>query len=603
MFVPQQDNQSKAPSDPASKPREAEPVSDAQRSNPVWQSLALRRAGIQPKLSISQPNDPSEQEADRVADRVVGLKPTSDQPLSLSSSPTDEAQRRSAPCGEGQEKLQRKVEPTGETAINKGADSAKGEPGLPTKLESSKGGGQPLADSTRREMESRMGADLSGVRVHTGTAAHEMNEEINARAFTRESDIYFSEGEFNPHSTQGKHLLAHELAHSLQPGPTRQILQRQENPKSSVSGNNLLTRWDKYLDSKEWIKERKILASNYVQSRDLENIGAALAQACIVKNATFKHAFGDIGLEILDQLSKNDRGDVSLIAASKLTDQQLQQATPALLVSMHAAIEGGWSTKAMAHFPSQKLRIRNAIPIAYINSAGPLTPEEINIARTFIARNPDLSKQAEMYEKLQQKPAYQSQRDNQYEQQVTEKGQTKKVRIETAGGNMCNLTSLAMSLSYLGIPNPYPVMQYEDALEKIRVDNKYPARSDASGWGKVAEYMGVDHEIFAWNVKQGKAWYEKNVEEQHLRKGHAVMMSITGHIVRIQAVTEAGLVVDDPYGKSKLDSGKKRSFTTINKSEWQSKKEGASNEGEDNVWSWDAVKAHSMLWIAYFIRK
>lgn len=385
--------------------------------------------------------------------------------------------------------------------------------------------------------------------------------------------------------------------------PTPRILQRQKDPKSGDGGKDLLTRWDKYLDSKDWIAEQKNLASTYIKSHDLEDIGAALAQACIVKNATFKRAFNDLGLEILDQLSKNSKGDVSLIAASKLTEQQLQQATPALLVRMHSAIEAGWSTKAMAHLPKQKARIGEAVPMAYINKAGSLTAEEISTARTFIARNPNLSKQAELYEKFQQKPAYQSQRDNQYEQQVTVKGQTKKVKVETASGNMCNLTSLAMSLSYLGIPNPYPAMQYEDALEKIRVDNKYPARSDASGWGRVAEHMGVDHKIFAWNVMQGKAWYEQNVEKEHLSKGHAVMMSITGHIVRVQAVTEAGLVVDDPFGKSKLDPGKKRSFTSINKSDWKSKKEGATNEGEDNVWSWTTVKAHNMLWIAYFIKK
>jgi hypothetical protein len=115
--------------------------------------------------------------------------------------------------------------------------------------------------------------------------------------------------------------------------------------------------------------------------------------------------------------------------------------------------------------------------------------------------------------------------------------------------------------------------------------------------------MGVQHEIFAWNVKQGKGWYESNVAEKHLRKGHAVMMSITGHIVRIQAVTEGGLVVDDPYGKSKLNAGKERSFKTANQSEWKGKKEGAANEGEDNVWPWAEVKAHQMLWIAYFIKK
>jgi len=56
---------------------------------------------------------------------------------------------------------------------------------------------------------------------------------------------------------------------------------------------------------------------------------------------------------------------------------------------------------------------------------------------------------------------------------------------------MCNLTSLAMCLEQLGIPNPKPSMQYEDYLEQIRVQNGYGARTTFDGWGNVAKHLGA----------------------------------------------------------------------------------------------------------------
>src|SRR4030095_10063138 len=54
------------------------------------------------------------------------------------------------------------------------------------------------------------------VNIHSGSEAIQMNRELNAKAFTVGSDIYFSEGQYNPASDEGKHLLAHELTHTLQ---------------------------------------------------------------------------------------------------------------------------------------------------------------------------------------------------------------------------------------------------------------------------------------------------------------------------------------------------------------------------------------------------
>jgi hypothetical protein len=87
---------------------------------------------------------------------------------------------------------------------------------LESQLSSSKGGGSPLPDEVRSFMEPRIGADFGSVRVHTDSEAVQMNRELSAQAFTHGSDIYFGAGKYNPSSSDGKRLLAHELTHVVQ---------------------------------------------------------------------------------------------------------------------------------------------------------------------------------------------------------------------------------------------------------------------------------------------------------------------------------------------------------------------------------------------------
>jgi hypothetical protein len=83
---------------------------------------------------------------------------------------------------------------------------------LESQLNSSKGGGSPLSDDVRSFMEPRFGADLSQVRVHTGSDAVQMNKDLNAQAFTHKQDIFFGAGK-----SPGKNdLTAHELTHVVQ---------------------------------------------------------------------------------------------------------------------------------------------------------------------------------------------------------------------------------------------------------------------------------------------------------------------------------------------------------------------------------------------------
>jgi len=75
------------------------------------------------------------------------------------------------------------------------------------------GGGKPLPDDLKQKFEGALGADLSGVRVHTdGDAA----TAVGAKAVAHGQDIHMAPGQYDPHSAQGQELLAHEVAHTVQ---------------------------------------------------------------------------------------------------------------------------------------------------------------------------------------------------------------------------------------------------------------------------------------------------------------------------------------------------------------------------------------------------
>jgi hypothetical protein len=83
-------------------------------------------------------------------------------------------------------------------------------------LAKSKGKGFAMDDLTRTAMEENIGSDFSNVRIHTDARAINMCDKIGAQAFTNGNDIYFNQGKYNPSSKSGKHLLAHELTHTVQ---------------------------------------------------------------------------------------------------------------------------------------------------------------------------------------------------------------------------------------------------------------------------------------------------------------------------------------------------------------------------------------------------
>ncbi|MFE6775585.1 DUF4157 domain-containing protein [Streptomyces sp. NPDC057702] len=80
----------------------------------------------------------------------------------------------------------------------------------------SSGGGRSLDPETRTDMEARLGADFSDVRVHTDGAAHDSATEVGAHAYTVGTHVVFQRDAYDPSSHQGRTTLAHELTHVLQ---------------------------------------------------------------------------------------------------------------------------------------------------------------------------------------------------------------------------------------------------------------------------------------------------------------------------------------------------------------------------------------------------
>ncbi|WP_329543110.1 eCIS core domain-containing protein [Streptomyces sp. NBC_01358] len=90
------------------------------------------------------------------------------------------------------------------------------EPRSPVHDVVSSGGGAPLDTDTRTDLEARMGADFSDVRIHNDSSAHESAKGVGAHAYTVGNNVVFQRDAYDPTSPQGRTTLAHELTHVIQ---------------------------------------------------------------------------------------------------------------------------------------------------------------------------------------------------------------------------------------------------------------------------------------------------------------------------------------------------------------------------------------------------
>jgi hypothetical protein len=149
-------------------------------------------------LTIGEPGDKYEQEADRVASQVVQQINSPVATQDRATPPKEQLRAKSA--------LQRRF------ALGGGEASQD----LSSAIDSARGGGQPLDAGLQRSMGQAMGANFSGVRVHTDTQSDRLNQSIQAKAFTTRQDVFFRQGAYQPGSRGGQELIAHELTHVVQ---------------------------------------------------------------------------------------------------------------------------------------------------------------------------------------------------------------------------------------------------------------------------------------------------------------------------------------------------------------------------------------------------
>jgi hypothetical protein len=231
----------------------------AELVNPCRKPLLSQLPLVQAKLVVGQPNDRYEQEADRVADLVMGMpepsseyrggtdlmgggafRPVSDQITPLVQRDTDDLVDE-----EKEEKRIAQPKPLPAKALNDENDEDKEEvtlrkpasaqtsqitPALEVQIDALRGSGRPLDPATRAFMEPRFGYDFSQVRVHTSSRVAETAQMLNARAFTTGKDIVFGAGEYAPKTSEGQLLLAHELVHVIQQAQKGLRIEVQKHP-------------------------------------------------------------------------------------------------------------------------------------------------------------------------------------------------------------------------------------------------------------------------------------------------------------------------------------------------------------------------------------
>jgi Domain of unknown function (DUF4157) len=200
------------------------PISNIQDIRNSIQSVSSTNSSVQAKLRISQPGDVYEQEADRIAEKVMSM-PSS--PLFYSAvrpnGKTTEGKKIDKKCTACETKEQEKIEISRKSSY---ASSLQASDQVTNEINTvPSGSGTPLDTSTKGFMESRFGGgyDFSNVKIYADESAARSAESVNALAYTIGNNIVFGAGNFRPNTPSGRRLLAHELTHVIQQTSTDRL--------------------------------------------------------------------------------------------------------------------------------------------------------------------------------------------------------------------------------------------------------------------------------------------------------------------------------------------------------------------------------------------
>jgi hypothetical protein len=172
---------------------------------------------FQPKLSINQPNDVYEHEADAMADKVMAVNDSHLHQQTFFSPSIMPVQRKCQHCEEEEKKLHRKEANSNETTADASTENY---------ISSLNGKGRSLTPDERNFFEPRMGYDFSNIQLHTNSEANQSAKSINALAYTHSNHIVFGSNQYQPNSESGQRLMAHELTHVVQQKNQDNYLQR-----------------------------------------------------------------------------------------------------------------------------------------------------------------------------------------------------------------------------------------------------------------------------------------------------------------------------------------------------------------------------------------
>lgn len=194
------------PTPTASKPPQSAITQGRLSRTPCACGGACPRCQAKSRLKVGAPDDAHEREADAVADKVMRM---TDAPGPVTTAAAGRQRKDAARETHGETpRLQLK---------SSAASAAPAGAAAPASVDAVLGGtGQALDAGTRAFFEPRFGRDFSSVQVHADSAAGQSAREVNAHAYTLGQHIVFAPGRYAPGTTEGRHLLSHELTHVVQ---------------------------------------------------------------------------------------------------------------------------------------------------------------------------------------------------------------------------------------------------------------------------------------------------------------------------------------------------------------------------------------------------
>ncbi|HEU4324566.1 MAG TPA: DUF4157 domain-containing protein [Roseiflexaceae bacterium] len=515
---------------------------------------------VQTSLRVNDPGDVYEQEADRVAATVMrSPSGTGSEDIGLDA-PAHGIQRASSEAGMA-------VSPEIEAGIGQ-----------------MQGGGQPLPASERSFFEGRFGHSFADVRIHSDSRADQISRSINAEAFTVGRDIAFASDTYAPGTSEGRSLIAHELTHVVQQGAAGPAPAIQRRATAEANGHEPPTQSkDAFIASyKVWLEERYTEVEALQGNEKLERVRGLLAQVEQISADLIAGTVPEI-----DQLSTSpsaqdsgQRGYVppQLIAVVRKLILVIEQPITGVDRSQGAVAEGSlyeegndWNTRLGV--PQYRTQSDNlAAPEATCNvTSSAMAMERLGHGRADLIAAIE-KKLRESYLKTKEgkeaakdkKPEEVEVPDTYWTSEATKYLNT--VNSDSAnyrkirGNHLIDKTTTVASVA-ADFKNDAQPEDLLDFLVHLSSLSRYSITSSAANAQTLVDALRTDGDpaIDVEKIENGtKTWAEAKQEAKTcLEAGGAAVVSFyhkgkgeTGtHIIAIQSVTSAGIIVDDPYGQ------------------------------------------------------